>query len=170
MSEVPRSEQSQLLSERMKATHLQLQQDAAAVQLDAPIHPRQGEWSAGDVLAHVPEFLRYWVGEVERLKKQPGTAFGRSKQDPARVAWVADRGTLPLPALIEDLDSAVDDAVALVASLTDADLQQTGVHFHRGPMTVLDVVVTFLVEHLEEHRLQLRAVGEDGDRQVGSRG
>jgi DinB superfamily len=170
MSEVPRSEQSQLLSERMKATHLQLQQDVAALELDAPIQPREGEWSAGEVLAHVPEFLRYWAGEVERLKKQPGAGFGRSKQDPARVGWVADRGALPLRALIEDLNSAVDDAVASVASLTDADLQQTGVHFHRGRMTVLDVVVTFLVEHLEEHQLQLRAVVEDGDRQVGSRG
>jgi DinB family protein len=170
MSAVARSEQAQVLSERMKATHLLLQQDVAALELDVPSHPRDGEWSAGEVLAHVPEFLRYWSGEVERLREQPGAGFGRSKQDAGRVGWVADRGALPVRALIEDLNRAVDDAVDTVASLTDADLQQAGVHFHRGRMTVLDVVVTFLVEHLEEHQLQLRTVVEDGDRQVMHRG
>jgi uncharacterized damage-inducible protein DinB len=159
MNVLGRSEPSEVFfSRRMMLAHRELEQAVAPLRSDMASSPDpSGEWSAGQVLAHVSEFLRYWWGQVELLIQQPGADFGRPKQDSDRVAWVADRGGLPLRDLLDDLDRAVQEVVPGVLSLTDADLEQPGQHFRRGRMTVREVTETFLVEHMEEHLAQLRA-------------
>jgi uncharacterized damage-inducible protein DinB len=162
MNAVPGRSESHVLAERLVAAHRRLQAHVATLALNKVARPgRSGEWSAGEVLAHIPEFLRYWCGQVQLLTDRPGAGFGRSKDDADRIAWVSERGQLPLGILVGDLSRAMDEVVAIVSSLSDDDLQKSGEHFRRGRMTVGDVVETFLVQHLDEHQLQLRDVVAD---------
>ena len=50
--------------------------------------PAPGEWSVKEIAAHTAEIFNYWARQLEHLSQRPGTAFGRTVDDPARAAFV----------------------------------------------------------------------------------
>jgi hypothetical protein len=127
--------------------------------------PATGErWTGAQVLAHVVELLPYWLGEAERMREHADVdPVGRTKKDVKRLDAVAAGRDRAVDDVLGDAFAALDEARATLRTLTPADLECTARHIVRGPMTVGELVETFVVEHLEEHVSQVLQALEHTD-------
>lgn len=121
--------------------------------------PSTGErWDAGQAWAHLAEFVPYWLTEAQRVADAANAepvAFGRVQSDPDRIARIAEgRRELP-PVQMERLARELRALRSWLTGLAPADLQRTGVHQTRGPMSVREIIDRFIAAHLEEHAAQL---------------
>lgn len=126
--------------------------------LTAPDPPTGERWEAGQVWAHLAEFIPYWVGEAVQVAKDghgEPVAFGRTKLDPARVAAIErDRRTDPF-ALWTRISACISDLRRFVGDLDDQAWSARGRHPTLGLMDLGAIVHEFLVGHLEQHADQL---------------
>jgi DinB family protein len=149
--------------ERLDAVGLRLDEHARARDVAGltGADPATGErWEAGQVWAHLAEFIPYWIEQARIVLAAPteGASFGRTQADEGRIAAVErDRGT-PVAELSARLSGHRALLAELIAGLTGAEWVRTGTHPTLGPMTVEDIVERFLVGHLEEHAEQLDAL------------
>ena len=130
-----------------------------------PADPATGErWDAGQVLAHVAEFLPYWLGEARRVVESASVSdpvpFGRTKDDPVRVESIeAGRNDLPNVQM-----ATMHDGAAAVrrwlSELSDTAWSARGVHPTMGEMNLERIVEVFMVGHLEQHADQLDAIDD----------
>jgi hypothetical protein len=119
----------------------------------------EAEWGPPEVLAHTAEMLQYWLGEIERVvagSPEP-VAFGRVSTDPLRTLTIDRDRSLPTGELISRIQSSVARYAARLPELTPADWQKRGLHPRLGEMTVEAMLERFVVSHLDEHAVQLRA-------------
>lgn len=115
------------------------------------------DWNAGEVLAHVSEFLPYWQGEVERVlagSPEP-VPFGRVSTDAVRTLTVDRDRTLPFEELFSRIASSIERNRRRLGGLDEAAAERRGLHPTLGEMTVAGIVERFMVSHLEEHADQL---------------
>jgi len=122
--------------------------------------PRQREWVAREVLAHVDEMLPYWLGEIERVlagPKEP-VPFGRPQSDLVRVLTVDRDRTLPTGELYLRLDNSMERVVRRLLELDEKQVARRGLSRERGEMTVRQMVDVLLAGHMEEHCRQMAAV------------
>jgi DinB superfamily len=113
-------------------------------------------WTGRQVVAHMVELLEYWMAEASRVAaSEVPVPVGRPKSDLGRVTAVADGQDQPIDVLLGALHDRAAQVLAWLERLEDEDLNRSGEHFKRGPMTVGRVVEHFVVEHLEEHAAQL---------------
>jgi hypothetical protein len=116
------------------------------------------QWAAGQVWAHVAEFVPYWMSELERIIGAGADApvpFGRTKTDPGRLAAIErDRASDPAQ-LMSRVSAAVEACRVFVAELEPHEWAARGKHPTLGAMSVGSIVDRFVVGHLEEHAEQL---------------
>lgn len=121
--------------------------------------PGEGEWSVMKALAHVAEILPYWAGQARDVAegdaKQP---FGRTHEDPDRIAAVEEHARDPLDEVLPRLRSGLAEAAATLRAIPADGWTRTGRHARRGEMTVAQIVDLFLIEHVDEHAKQVQAV------------
>ena len=126
--------------------------------LTEPDEGADERWEAGQVWAHIAEFVPYWHEQLETvIGGYDGTPvpFGRTKTDPGRIAAI-DMGRHEDIGL--QMSRTHDSIVALkryLAGLMPAEWNALGVHAIRGEMDVEAIVERFVVAHLEEHAEQL---------------
>ena len=119
----------------------------------------EASWGPPEVLAHVQEYLRYWLGEIERVLAASGTEpvpFGRIADDPVRIGVIGRDRTVPLPELFERIEWDARRVAARLRELSEAEADRRGLHPTRGAMTVREQLDPFLVGHTEGHVTQLR--------------
>jgi hypothetical protein len=127
-----------------------------------PPDPMTGErWDAGQVWAHLGEFIPYWIAQAERVLAA-GSAdpvpFGRTKANPERLAAIErDRHRAPT-ALWHDLREDLSDLRAFLSSVNERGWQVRGLHPTLGVMPVSRIVEEFLIGHLEDHAAQLEGL------------
>jgi uncharacterized damage-inducible protein DinB len=119
--------------------------------------PGPGEWPVMSTLAHLAELLPYWAHEAERIARTPGTAVGRSHDDPDRVGAVQQHGRDSLEAIVPRIRASLDEAVTALRALPADAWASAGQHPTRGPMTVEQLVDAFLLKHAEDHAAQIQA-------------
>jgi len=115
-------------------------------------------WEAGQVWAHVAEFVPYWQGEVESvIGSYDGdpVPFGRTKEDPARLAGIEMGRHEAVRQLKERVHEGIDELKRYLAARTSAEWNAVGRHPLRGEMDVEAIIGRFVVAHLEEHAEQL---------------
>jgi hypothetical protein len=118
-------------------------------------------WEAGQVWAHVAEFVPYWHREIESVvAAYDGTPapFGRTKEDPGRLSGIELGRHEAVRQLTERVNVGVDDLKRYLATLTSPEWNAVGHHVVRGDMDVEAIVGRFVVSHLEEHAEQLEAL------------
>ncbi len=127
---------------------------------DAYARPAAEEWSAAEILAHLAEMLPYWAEQARAVaaRGQDGEPFGRTQDDPDRIAAVRQHARDDLRELAAGVRASLDRAAAVLGAIPEPGWQRTGRHARRGEMSVTQIVEQFLVEHAEEHGQQLAAV------------
>lgn len=114
-----------------------------------------GEWSAGDILAHLRASDAIMAPRVLMMlarEDPPLPAFDERRW--AEVAGYADRDFATSLAVFAGLRA---ELVAVLRRLAPDDWLRTGTHETRGEATLL-VVARGLVDHEEEHCAQLEAL------------
>lgn len=122
-------------------------------------------WEAGQVWAHVAEFVPYWLVELQRVVaggRAPGAAdpvpYGRTKTDPVRIAAIErDRREDPR-ALLHRATEGIARVRAFVRELPAEAWSFVGLHPTRGEVPVERIVEGSVVDHLEEHADQLEGL------------
>ena len=118
-------------------------------------------WEAGQVWAHMAEFVPYWTAQAEYVIGQAATIpvpFGRVKTDPDRMTAIErDRHTDPV-ALLQRVRTSLAEVSDAARALPPEAWTRRGAHPTRGEMSVQRIIERFIVEHLEEHADQLDAL------------
>ena len=121
----------------------------------------EASWGPPELLAHVEEYLRYWIGEVEQVLEGDGATpvpFGRVATDVLRLGVIGRDRALPLRELFSRIDADAARVAKRLGELDDAAAAMRGLHPTRGAMTVRELLGPFLVEHTEGHVRQLREI------------
>jgi hypothetical protein len=127
-------------------------------------------WEAGQVWAHMAEFVPYWQREVESVVGSydgDPVPFGRTKEDPGRIAGIEMGRHEAVKQMNARVHEAVEDLKAYLAARTTAEWSAVGVHAVRGEMDVERMVGRFVVGHLEEHADQLDSLAGGQGAQSG---
>mgnify|MGYP000297664537 CR=1 FL=1 len=122
-------------------------------------------WEAGQVWAHMAEFVGYWSGELERvISSYDGDAvpFGRTKEDAGRIAGIEIGRNEPIPDLMSRVSDSIAELKRKLAGLTSAEWNTVGRHPTRGELDAEAIVERFIVAHLEEHADQLDTLTAHG--------
>ena len=127
--------------------------------LTAP-DPSTGEqWQAGQVWAHLAEFIPYWIGEARTvIAAAAARQFGRTKTDAGRVAAIERDRHAGRAVLWARVDRDLSTLREFLDSLDDAAWRAEGVHPTLGAMAMPRIVDEFLIGHLEQHADQLDAL------------
>ncbi len=115
-------------------------------------------WEAGQVWAHIAEFVPYWHAELTSvIGEYDGTPvpFGRTKTDPGRIAAIEVGRSEPIADHMARTADAIAQLKAHLGGLTPAEWNAVGLHPTRGELDVEAMVERFIVNHLEEHADQL---------------
>jgi hypothetical protein len=123
----------------------------------------EASWGPPELLAHVAEFLPYWIGEIERIldgAPDRPVPFGRLQTDPIRIAVIGRERTLPFRELFSRIDADAGRVARRLRELSDDDANRVGAHPTRGEMRVEEMMEPFLVGHLEGHVTQLTEILE----------
>ncbi len=115
-------------------------------------------WEAGQVWAHIAEFVPYWHAELQTVIAEYAgepVPFGRTKTDPGRIAAIEVGRHDPVTDSFERTREAVAELRRYLAGLTSAEWNAVGRHPTRGEMDVEAIVERFVAVHLEEHADQL---------------
>ena len=115
-------------------------------------------WEAVEVWGHMAEFVAYWQEQIESViaayDGEP-VPFGRTKQDPARLAAVEMGRSAPVAELMGRTQESLGGARRYLRGLGLAEWNAVGRHPTIGDMDVEAMVERFIVAHLEEHLDQL---------------
>ncbi|MHB8717546.1 MAG: DinB family protein [Candidatus Dormibacteria bacterium] len=124
--------------------------------------PPTGErWEAGQVWAHLAEFIPYWIAQAERVldgRDAGPAAFGRTKRDPERVGAIERGRDRSVPEQWEVVSGDITLLREFVERVGDDGWPVRGRHPTLGEMSVARLVDEFLVGHLEEHAEQLEGL------------
>ncbi len=120
--------------------------------------PAPEVWSILDNLAHIAEFIPFWVGEIHAMLARPPQPWGRDQSHAGRLAAVRDTSGRDLLDLLASIHAAAADAARFLRSLDEAQLDIEAVS--RNPRWALKpvsfVVDILLVKHLADHRDQIQ--------------
>jgi DinB superfamily len=119
-------------------------------------------WDAGQIWAHLVEFVPYWQEQVEGIiaafDGEP-VPFGRTKSDAARIEAVELGRSQPIADQRRAVHNAIERITRYLRGLTPAEWNAVGLHPRRGEMDVEAIVEEFVINHLEEHADQLERLG-----------
>lgn len=150
------------LLERLDAVEERLAARASLdVRADAltDAEPGSGErWDAGQVWAHLAEFVPYWIDQLSAVAAagtEDAIAFGRTRTDPGRIGAIARDRDQPLQVLWSDTHSDIEHLRRFIETLDEGAWSARGLHPTLGVMSMDRMLEQFLVGHLEEHADQL---------------
>ena len=126
----------------------------------------EASWGPREVLAHVAEMLPYWLGEFERVVNgdpEP-VPFGRLQTDTLRIGLIERDRELPISLLFARIEAGLRDWEERLATLTPAQRAKRGLHPRLGEVPAARILERQLLEHAEEHVLQLEGILADAGR------
>ena len=119
--------------------------------------PSPGEWPVMSTLAHLAELLPYWAHEAQEIVSQPGKPFGRTHDDPDRIGAIRQHGNDSLDIAVDRLRLGLEESVRVLRAIPAEAWGSVGQHSARGTMTIEQLVDAFLVDHAEEHAVQIQS-------------
>jgi hypothetical protein len=159
---------------RLESVEQRLDQHASAEVPTGVTDPDPGgteQWEAGQVWAHMAEFVAYWQSQAESvIAAYDGdpVPFGRLKDDPGRIAGIEMGRHGAVRQMRGQLRDEIAELKRYLAGLTSAEWNAVGQHATRGAMDVEAIVGTFVINHLEEHADQLDKLSREAEAEAGS--
>jgi hypothetical protein len=132
--------------------------DGAPPGLTDPDPPTGERWDAGQVWAHLAEFLPYWMGQLTKVVtafRGEAVPFGRTKKDAGRIAAIEARRAEDPAALMAEVRGHVAVWRSWLAGLDGSAWSAVGAHPTLGELDMDAMLRHFVVGHLEEHADQL---------------
>jgi hypothetical protein len=120
-------------------------------------------WDAGQVWAHLAEFVPFWQEQVRRIVdgyRGAAVPFGRTKEDPQRNEVIERDRNVPVDVLLRRITDQIGDFGGFLDGLPADAWKARGLHSRLGEMTMPQIMERFLVGHLEEHADQLDRLAE----------
>jgi len=154
------SDNDELIS-RLDEAERRLAAHAEAVKPEGLTEPDEGgteRWEAGQVWAHIGEFVPYWHRQLRIVVDAypgPPVAFGRMRTDPGRTGPIEENRNVPIAEQMAGTHAALVDFVRYANTLDREEWGAIGLHPVRGQMSAHQIVEHFIVDHLEEHADQL---------------
>jgi DinB superfamily len=111
-------------------------------------------WSAAEIIGHVIELEPYWARQAALLAEHPGSAVGRTIEDPVRLAGPANGLTLPSKEARTRIAQAGEEASEILRKIPDSAWTVSGT-WRGEPITLGDLLQRHLVDHLHEHLEQV---------------
>jgi hypothetical protein len=151
------------IADLLTATTTTVEAELAGLGAAAGWRPAPGEWSANECVGHLIEAERRgFAGRIRRIIEagqgdRPHLPPDLEAWDPPAVAEARQDHLREPRELAEEFMSLRADGVALVRTLTEADLARSGVHPEVGPLRV-DELLGEWVHHDRNHVRQLLAV------------
>jgi uncharacterized damage-inducible protein DinB len=120
--------------------------------------PKEGEWSAMQILAHMVEMIPYWLSHCQLVIAATGERpqIGRSLDAPERLEGVERAATEELEGLLGQLEDEVRTAAAAMRQMSAAERDKKAVYVKGDELTVAEILETFIVAHAENHLEQVR--------------
>jgi hypothetical protein len=148
--------------ERLDAVGARLREHASSEvregALTEPDRSSGERWEAGQVWAHLAEFVPYWLHEAATVIEHGGVEpvpFGRTKSDPERIAAIERDRRRERAALAARVDADIAALRSFLEGLDPFAWSARGLHPTLGEMDTTAIVDEFLVGHLEQHAEQL---------------
>lgn len=120
--------------------------------------PSPDVWSVLDNLAHIEEFVPFWIGEIQAMLRTPPQPWGRDQSHAGRLEAVRDTSQRDENDLLANIESRVAAACAYLRTLDDSalDVEAASRNPRWAVKPVSFVVDTLLVKHLADHRGQIQ--------------
>ena len=124
----------------------------------------EANWGPPELLAHVAEFLPYWLGEIERILEGAPRAravWPRPDRQASGSELIGRERTLPLRELFSRIQSDSDRVARRLRELTDAEASgpsRSSPPTRRRCWRCRNLLEPFLAGHLEGHVTQLREI------------
>jgi hypothetical protein len=120
-----------------------------------PPDPKSGDrWDRFNVLGHTAEMLPFWSRELRRAL-DTGAKMGREPGSSSRIDGIESGRLIGEQNLRDRIDKGVDDAVGLLGTLAESDLDREVDTWSQDRRTVRWCLEYYLVGHLEAHVEQL---------------
>jgi hypothetical protein len=147
------------MASRLRSTRERLQRLPLSKSHEpGPPDPKTGErWDRFNVLGHTAEVLPFWSRQIGRAVEN-GEKVGREPSSAGRLEGIEGGRLLGEAALRERIDAGVDAALALLASLKEADLDREVDTYNVGKIAVRQALENFIVGHFEAHVEQLESL------------
>jgi hypothetical protein len=148
---------------RLSAVEVRLR-DLSRRRLDGrtPPDPATGErWDAGQIWAHLADFVPYWISQAERVMAADSpdpVPFGRARASADHIAAIERDRHQGSNALWHDVKEDLNDLRAFLGDISDRAWLTKGLHPTRGVMTVSQLIEELLIGHLEHHATQLEGL------------
>lgn len=147
------------LEQTLRRSHLKLDEIARFVE-PHNLHWKADEstWSVAQILAHVAEFEHFFTQDVLNLRENPGAKFGRTMEHEKRLEAVRLTGAETLDPLLLGIEQSKQETLAMLASLSEEQLQIEGTNPKFGTRTIEWEVEHFITEHVQKHIEQIERV------------
>lgn len=118
--------------------------------------PFNDEWTVMENLAHIAEFIPYWVNEFSKVIAEPGSRFGRTVEDAGRLAAIRDHSHEALSNMRAELEKSYSYLDSRLSNFKDSDLEIVGQHVRYGKRPIGGFIDEFVVRHLATHVVQIQ--------------
>jgi uncharacterized damage-inducible protein DinB len=118
------------------------------------LRPREGEWTAAEVLAHILSTERIFIDRAHKAVEQGGCEV-IPVSDAVREEHLGMAKRMPVPQIIHGLLAQRRDTLGFVESVSEAGLACIIRHPVRGEQTAR-WQIEHVIEHEEEHAGQIR--------------
>jgi len=109
--------------------------------------PFHDEWTVVENLAHIAEFMTYWMNEFSNVIAEPGSRFGRTVEDSGRLAAIRDHGHEALSKMRAELEKSYTYLDSKLSSFKDSDLEIAGQHVKFGERPLGGGIVDLSLQH-----------------------
>ncbi len=124
--------------------------------------PETGErWEEGQVWSHMAEFIPYWLVRCRSIADEgqgEPVPFGRTTQDPERVAGIQLGREMPIRDLFTQVRAGAAEVRAWLEALPERAWESRAAHHTLGVLSLDQAIRQYLVGHMEDHAGQLEAL------------
>ncbi len=130
---------------------------------EQPTSGDEERWDAGQIWAHMAEALFFHLGQARRIAANPSpepAPLGRPPTHEVRLSAIEAGRYAPPAVHLERLRAGLAELRDFVRGLSPEAWSKRSRHMTRGEMDLHQVVMDFMLDHLDQHLAQLQSLSE----------
>lgn len=120
--------------------------------------PVPGEWSLGQILAHIVEIESFWIDKIRAALKAGIEEIDRTEEEEAaRLSFVQEHGHDPVNRLMEQLGEATRHLNETLSLIHQEELSRPLRRIRWGDSTAAELIERVIIRHIDGHVQQIKA-------------